>query len=137
MASPQVLERIRSEIIDSGRDTRYLPGGYEFVLNGLDFFLTRIGEKRHVTGQELSIGLLSFAHKQYGLLAHDVMIHLGIKKSDDFGYIVYNLIEIGVMSKRPEDKIEDFFDVVDFSAFFLKQDYHVIDKEFIKRIKGA
>ena len=45
MASPQVLNRIRTEIIDTQIDTRYHLGAYEFVLNGLDFYLTRIGER--------------------------------------------------------------------------------------------
>lgn len=137
MASTQVLDRIRSEIIDSEKDSRYKIGAYEFVLNGLDFYLTQIGEKRHVSGQELSKGLLNFALKQFGLMSKDVLFSWGIKKTDDIGNIVYNMISIGLMSKKPEDRLEDFYDVTDISLFFKKQNYFEIDKNFIKNIKGA
>lgn len=137
MASTQALERIRLELIESGKDIRYKIGAYEFVLNGLDFYITQIGEKRHVSGQELSMGLLNFALKQFGLLSYNVLINWGIKKTDDFGFIVFNMIALGLMSKQPEDRVEDFFNVVDIFEFFNKQQYFEIDKIFIKNIKGA
>ncbi|NLP01934.1 MAG: hypothetical protein GX089_05535 [Fibrobacter sp.] len=135
MAAPQILDRIRKEIME--RDPRYPINAYEFVLSGLDFYLTSIGEKRHVSGQEFSVGLLKFAHKQFGLLAPDVLNHWGIKVSDDFGHIVYNMIGAGIMSKTPEDREEDFFGVVDFGEYFKDKDCFKIELEFIKRIKGA
>lgn len=39
MASIQNLNRIREELIESGKDDRYKIGGYDFVLNGLEFYL--------------------------------------------------------------------------------------------------
>jgi uncharacterized repeat protein (TIGR04138 family) len=137
MASNQIFEKIRREIIESGRDTRYKLGAYLFILSGLEFYLTQIGEKRHVKGQELSIGLLTFAHKQFGPLAGTVFKYWGITTSDDIGYMVYNLIGIGVMSKQPDDRIEDFFNAADIDRFFAKLDSFEVDKNFIKRIKGA
>ncbi|NLL14983.1 MAG: hypothetical protein GX267_16390 [Fibrobacter sp.] len=137
MASTQTLDRIRRELIDSGKDTRYKTGAYEFVLNGLDFYLTQIGEKRHVNGTELSMALLNFAFKQYGLLSLDVLNYWGIKKTDDFGNIVFNMISIGLMSKQPEDKVEDFYDVFDIPQFFKEKQYFEIDKNYIKSTKGA
>jgi uncharacterized repeat protein (TIGR04138 family) len=137
MASIQNLNRIRKELIESGKDNRYKIGGYDFVLNGLEFYLAKIGEKRHVSGHELSLGLLLFAQKQFGPLAEKVLEYWGIGKSDDFGNVVYNLIAIGIMTKKPEDKIEDFYDVVSFDEYFQRQENFDIDPEFIKRIKGA
>jgi len=137
MSSPQVLEKIRDEIVDCGKDSRYKLQAYDFVLNGLEFYVSSLGEKRHVTGQELAKGLLVFAMKQFGLLAKDVLSYWGITKTDDFGYIVYNMIEVGVMSKQPEDAVEHFFDVVEFDRFFDVQNYFEIDKEYIKKLKGA
>jgi len=137
MASNQVLEKIRQEIIENGRDTRYKVGAYLFILSGLEFHCTRLGEKRHVHGRELSLALLSFAHKQFGPLARSVFSYWGINTTDDFGHIVYNLIVIGVMSKQPEDKIEDFFAVVALDRYFAEQDSFEVDKEYIKKIKGA
>lgn len=137
MASTQSLNRIRKDVIDSGKDNRYKIGGYDFVLNGLEFYLAKIGEKRHVSGRELSIGLLDFAQKQFGPMAQKVLEYWGIKKTDDFGKMVYNMISIGLMSKRAEDKIQDFYSIISFKEYFENQDDFEIDHEFIKKIKGA
>lgn len=137
MSTLQVIEKIKQEIIDSGKDNRYHLGAYDFVLNGLEFYITSLGEKRHVSGHELAKGLLFFAYKQFGLMAPDVLDFWGIRKTDDFGFVVYNMIEIGVMSRQPDDSVEHFFDVIEFDTFFKSQKYHEIDKDFIKKIKGA
>jgi len=137
MAVFQIIERVRSELIDSGRDTRYRIGGYEFLLNGMEFYLTTIGEKRHVSGQELSLGLLLFAQKQFGPLAKSVLAYWGIATTTDFGNLVYNMIDIGILSKQSDDSIEHFIDVIDFSLYFKEKDSFKINRESIKRLKGA
>jgi uncharacterized repeat protein (TIGR04138 family) len=137
MASDQLFRKINREIIESGRDTRYAIEAYLFVLNGLEFHLTRLGEKRHVTGQELSHSLLDFAHTQFGPLTQSVLSRWGITATDDLGLIVYNLISIGVMSRQPEDKLEDFFNVTDFDQFFKTRENYQIDGNFIKSVDGA
>jgi uncharacterized repeat protein (TIGR04138 family) len=137
MATNQVREIIRREIIDKGRDSRYRLDAYVFVLDGLEFHLARCGERRHVNGRELSLGLLTFAHKQFGPLARRVLNRWGINATDDFGSIVYNLIGIGVMNKQPEDRQEDFSGVTDFDTFFKGQNCYEVDKDYIKKIRGA
>ncbi|KMQ52038.1 hypothetical protein CHISP_1027 [Chitinispirillum alkaliphilum] len=137
MTSIQILNKIREKIIESGIDDQYKLGAYDFVLNGLDFYLSTLGEKRHVTGQELSIALLSFAHKQFGPLSRSVLKNWGIQSTEDFGHIVYNLISVGMLSKQPDDSLDHFFNVVDFSSYFESQNDFIIDAENIKRIKGA
>ncbi len=137
MPPPQVLEKIRAEIIESGRDTRYHLYAYLFVLNGLEFYLMKIGEKRHVSGQELARGLVDFSTKQFGPLAYQVLTHWGVHRTDDFGYIVYNLIDIGLMSKQESDRLGDFFDVVSLRRYCEKQNHFVIDRDFIKSVRGA
>lgn len=137
MADAQIIERIRKELIDTGHDTRYRIGGYEFVLNGMEFYLTSIGEKRHITGQELTRGLLLFAQKQFGPLARTVLHYWGIIKTEDLGNIVYNMIDIGVVGKQSDDSIEHFYDIVEINYFFHHQHYFKVEKEIVKRIKGT
>jgi len=137
MATAQTLDLIRRELIAAGRDQRYRIGAYEFVLNGMEFFLTSIGEKRHVTGQELTSGLLFFAEKQFGPLALSVLQYWGIHRTDDIGNIVYNMIDIGIMSRQPDDSIDHFHDVIDINEFFNSRNYFKVDRETVKRIKGA
>lgn len=137
MITPQVLDKIRTAIIESGRDTRYTIAAYIFVLQGLNFYHTKSGERRHFTGQELSQGLITFAHKQYGPMSYDVLRHMGITTTNDLGFIVYNLIDIKLIRKQESDCLEDFFSVFDIKEFLEKQQSYQIDKEFIKTVKGA
>lgn len=137
MVTPQVLEKIRNEIILSGRDNRYKLEGYGFVLQGLNFYYAKTGEKRHFTGNELAKGFIEFAHKQFGPLTYDVLKSWGIHTTDDFGYIVYNLIEIKLISKNEKDALEDFFNVINIKEYLNKKDNYRIDKTHIKSIKGA
>jgi len=135
MQSFEMSEKIRKEIIEGGIDDRYKIGAYEFVLNGLNFYISKIGEKRHVGGQELSKGLLMFARKQYGPMAKSVFDFWGLATTDDIGYVVYNMIRIGLMSKKPWDSLDDFLDVADVPSYFEseKSDYFEIDRNFIKK----
>ncbi len=137
MAIAKTVEMIRKELIESGRDRRYRIGGYEFVLNGMEFYITSIGEKRHVKGRELSRGLLLFAQKQFGPLAKTVLNYWGITTIRDIGNIVYNMIDLGIMTKRPDDSIEDFYEEFDIDSYFNKQEYFKVEKETVKKIKGA
>jgi uncharacterized repeat protein (TIGR04138 family) len=127
------------EIIDSGLDDRYRTGAYEFVLTGLDYYQTKLGEKRHVSGQELSKALLVFAHKQFGLMAKSVFDYWGVKTTGDLGCIVYNMIRVGMMGKQPHDSLDDFYNVVDVEAAFEFMDTECvkIDREFVRRMRGV
>ncbi|MBD3321540.1 MAG: hypothetical protein GF350_10650 [Chitinivibrionales bacterium] len=137
MVVNQILEQIQNEIIDSGKDIRYKPQAYAFVLNGLEFFIAKLSEKRHVTGQELSMGLADFAARQYGPLALTVLNNWGIYTTQDFGYIVYNLINISLLSKRPQDSVDDFENVFNLKEFFDTRECFPVDKEFIRTLRGA
>ncbi|MHB8899110.1 MAG: Minf_1886 family protein [Thermoguttaceae bacterium] len=76
------------------------------------------GPQRHVTGQELCEAIRKFALQQYGLMAKTVLGSWGIRKTGDFGEIVFNLIRIGRMRKTPHDRREDFDNVYDFDTAF-------------------
>ena len=132
-----IISKIGSAFIESGRDPRYRPAAYIFVLQGLEFCFAKIGEKKHVSGQKLSECLAQFAHRQFGPLAFQVLQWWGVRATDDFGFIVYNLIEIGVMSKTASDSVGDFFNVFDLKDFFSKIDYFPVDKKHVGILQGA
>lgn len=75
-------------------------------------------QDRHVDGGQLSLGLLQFAIRKYGLMAETVLAHWNVTRTDDFGRIVFAMIEQGLMSKTDEDDLEDFFGVRPFSTAF-------------------
>ena len=47
-----------------------------------------------------------------------VLEHWGIKSTEDFGNIVFNLVENRVLSKTEDDSIEEFRDGYDFAEVF-------------------
>ena len=71
-------------------------------------------DERHLTGQQLCNAIRLYAIEQYGYMAKCVLNSWGVTETADFGEIVFNLIRIGQMRKRAEDKVEDFHDVFDF-----------------------
>ncbi len=75
-------------------------------------------DDRHLSGQQLCFGLLDFAIDQYGMLAPVVLRHWNVQRTDDFGRIVFALIDLGVFRKSPTDSIEDFRSVYDFGEVF-------------------
>ena len=99
---------------------------FAFVQEGLRYAVESIKanepdlpeQGRHVSGQELCIGLRDYAIKQYGMLAQTVLERWHVQRTDDFGRIVFALVEAGLMSKTDEDSLEDFKGVFDFSEAF-------------------
>jgi uncharacterized repeat protein (TIGR04138 family) len=100
------------------RDRRYPLEAYLFVLEALDFTLKKIGTRRHVSGRELLEGIKEYARSQFGGLAKMVFDQWKIERTEDFGEIVFNLVNEGLMSKTPQDTKEDFKDGYDFSEVF-------------------
>jgi len=99
-------------------DKRYKPDAYEFVLQGLTFTQKKLKKQAHLSGKELSYGLRDFAIDQYGALAQNVLAHWGITQTEDFGNIVFNMIEKKLLSKTQEDRLTDFALVYDFKEAF-------------------
>jgi uncharacterized repeat protein (TIGR04138 family) len=99
---------------------------FDFVQRGLQDTARRIhdqldalGERdHHVSGQELCLGLRDYAIDQYGLLAPMVLEMWHITRTDDFGRMVFAMIEEGLMQSRPEDALDDFRGVYDFREAF-------------------
>ena len=100
------------------RDGRYHERGLLFVLAALEFAQGRLPERRHLSGGELAWACRDFALEQFGLLAQTVLDHWGIHSTEDFGRIVFLLIDVGLLARQPSDKIEDFDRVYDFAEVF-------------------
>ncbi len=98
----QTIERIVDD------DPRYRVEAYLFVLDALNYTLRKGGAEGHVTAAELMTGIRTYALEQYGALAKSVLNHWGIRRANEFGDIVFNLIDAEVLGKRPDDKREDF-----------------------------
>ena len=74
--------------------------------------------ERHVSGQQLCEAARLYGLQQYGYLAPTVLAAWGIRATDDFGAIVFNMIDIGQMRKTRSDRREDFSGVFEFAEGF-------------------
>ncbi len=72
---------------------------------------------RHISGADLCLTLRRIASERWGMMARAILASWNITCSMDFGRIIFEMVKHGALSKRPEDKIEDFRDVFDFSDF--------------------
>jgi len=73
-------------------------------------------------------GVRDLALREFGLMARTVFRLWGINRTDDFGEIVFNLVEANLMSKTAEDDRKDFHEVYDLDQA-LVQDYRIELKE--------
>jgi len=105
---------------------RYHTDAYDFVFDGLrhtqesiqrasdenEFDLS--DEESHVTGGELLTGIRELALEQFGLMARTVFASWGITRTEDFGRIVFELVDEGRMRKTDRDQLSDFYEIFDF-----------------------
>ena len=95
------------------KDNRYHREGYLFVREALDHTQKTVGKDsrgrlRHVTGQELLAGIREYALKQFGPMSTTVLEEWGIRRCEDFGEIVFNMVEVGWLAKTSKDSRADF-----------------------------
>ncbi|MFZ5801731.1 MAG: Minf_1886 family protein [Candidatus Omnitrophota bacterium] len=111
------------------KNSQYKFEAYSFLMSALNFTVKKLPKPRHVSGRELLEGIRDYAHEQFGPMARTVLNHWGITKTEDFGRIVFALVEAGFLRKQPEDKLEDFVDIYDFEEVF-DRGYRIDDSDF-------
>jgi uncharacterized repeat protein (TIGR04138 family) len=105
------------------KDPRYHREAYLFLRESLDHTQKIVskpkkGEIRHVSGQELLAGIREYALEQFGPMALTVLEEWGIKSCEDFGEIVFNMVEHGLLAKTDKNSREDFKTGYDFYEAF-------------------
>ena len=107
------------------KDERFHRDAYLFMREALDFTQKLVGREnqgkvRHVTGQELLDGLRQYALQQFGPMTATVFEEWGIRTCLNFGEIVFNMVEIGLLAKTEKDTRDDFQNGYDFTDAFRK-----------------
>lgn len=109
------------------RDQRYHRDAYLFVREALDHTQKIVGRAvregtrqsvRHVTGPELLEGIRAYALEQFGPMALTVFNEWGVRCGEDFGEIVFNMVENNLLAKTKQDSREDFKRGYDFDQAF-------------------
>jgi uncharacterized repeat protein (TIGR04138 family) len=107
------------------KDERYHRDAYFFLREALDFTQKVIskenrGASRHVTGQELLDGLRQYALQEFGPMSKMLLEEWGVRTCHDFGNIVFNMVEIGLLAKTDRDSHDDFQNGYEFTDAFCK-----------------
>lgn len=115
------MQDLIDQIVKS--DPRYPLEAYLFLREALDFTVKAMnkpteGPGRHVSGQQLLEGIRRFALQEFGAMALRVLASWNIRSCEDFGNLVFNLVDRGVLGKTEEDSIDDFIGGYDFETAF-------------------
>ena len=107
------------------KDPRYESDAYLFVREALDHTQNSINKDkksraRHISGQELLAGIRDFALAQFGPMVKTVFESWGIRTCNDFGEIVFNMVDVGWLAKTDKDSRADFENGYDFEEVFRK-----------------
>lgn len=102
------------------RDSRYTAESYAFVRAGLDYTVRRLDKPRHISGHELLDGIREFALSEFGPMTKTVLNGWGIRRTEDVGEIVFNMVESGLLGKTEKDSRADFANGYDFDEAFRK-----------------
>jgi uncharacterized repeat protein (TIGR04138 family) len=106
------------------RPPRFAIGAYEFTREAVTYASQVVfATGTHVSGRELLVAIRRLARERYGALARDVLASWGIRRTEDFGEIVFRMVEEGFLSKTEDDRPEDFRDVFSLDEAFLRQEY--------------
>ncbi len=114
---PDVIREIHAQ------DSRFGKGAYYFVREALDHTLKTMeksqrGKGGHVSGDELLEGIREYALERFGPMTMTMMDHWKISKCRDFGEIVFNLVDHGILGRTENDSLEDFDKGYDFKRAF-------------------
>ena len=103
----------------------YHRDAYLFLREALEFTQKAVGKTnknqvRHITGQELLNGIREYALAIYGPMAGTVLEEWGITSCEDFGRMVFLMVENNLLRKTEEDRPEDFKNGYSFEEAFRK-----------------
>jgi uncharacterized repeat protein (TIGR04138 family) len=112
---------LESAILDvAQKHGRYKPNAYRFTVDAVHYTVENAGQERHVTGVELLEGIRCLALERFGPMAKTVFEQWGVARTEDFGEIVFQLVEEGLLGKTEQDQLSDFARGYDFDEAFVR-----------------
>src|SRR6476661_4750680 len=120
---PLNFDDVLNKLVES--DPRYHRDAYAFLRDSLEFTQKVISKAnknqvRHITGQELLNGIREYALAVYGPMTTTVLEEWGIRSCEDFGNMVFRMIENNLLRKTDQDRPDDFKNGYSFDDAFRK-----------------
>ncbi len=117
MIEPEQDAKKLEEIV--AKDPRYSAAAYEFTRHAVTYAShVLFAHGKHVSGRDLLEAIRRVALERFGVLAEDVLESWGLKSTEDFGEIVFRLVDAGLLAKTDDDTREDFRGVYTFRDAF-------------------
>jgi len=133
----KLLSDVYNAFILSGRDTRFKPDAYGFVLASLDFIREKRSLDGHIEAPVVIDGVIELSLMKFGPLASTVLKKWGIVTTIDIGTIVYNLISMEILTRTSDDKLENFESKNSIAELLKNESIYQINKKKIKIFKDA
>ena len=99
-------------------DDRYAKEAYFFISESLSFTQEMLDRKGHVSGRELLEGMKRYATREFGYMARVVLESWGVRRTEDIGEIVFNMVNHSLLGRTETDTREDFAEGYDFRKVF-------------------
>lgn len=119
LISGSTMEMMLALIVAS--DPRYAKAAYLFVQVGLaraQKMFWEPGKPGHISGAQVLEGLRELAIESYGKRAKAQLNSWGVFKCEDFGEIVFNLVEARLLAKQERGTKADFQGGYNFDTAF-------------------
>ena len=115
------FEDVLNSIVN--QNPAYHRDAYVFLREALDFTqkkLAKLSKKEvgHISGKEFLEGIRECALAAYGPMALTVFEEWGIRNCQDFGQMVFLMVEKNLLKKTENDNLDDFENGYSFEAAF-------------------
>ena len=106
------------------KNPHYAREAYDFLREALEFTQKTLSrnnktlQMRHITGQELLGGIREYGLAMFGPMAITVFEQWGVKSCEDFGSMVFLMVEGGLLRKTDQDSPDDFKNGYSFEEAF-------------------
>ena len=104
------VSKLRRRVIQDFFDQygKYAPDAYEYVTRAVIGQVESLEKHRHLTALEVLQNLRRKLDDDFGWLAPAVLAEWKINCASDIGEIIYDLIEMQILSAAEDDKRSDF-----------------------------
>ncbi|OPZ27788.1 MAG: hypothetical protein BWZ02_01522 [Lentisphaerae bacterium ADurb.BinA184] len=121
--SNEAFRRKVAELVAA--DPRFAKAAYFFVADAVTFTTKKVRDTspeagKHISGRQLLDGIREYALEQFGPLALDVLDDWGVRRTEDFGAIVFKMVENQLLGASEDDSPADFVNVYDFREAFIR-----------------
>jgi uncharacterized repeat protein (TIGR04138 family) len=120
---PLNFDDVLTKIVEN--DPRYHRDAYTFLREALEFTQKLISKAnknqvRHISGPELLNGIREYALLTFGPMTTTVFEEWGIRTCEDFGNMVFAMVENNLLRKQDQDSPADFKNGYSFDEAFRK-----------------